>query len=266
MDETMTIETTINIAKPLPIKDSDFESLRNLLDQVCLQVAQHFTLYNRNGKPRKASVIEAIANSTCLACITKQLSAQTTAKDVDALYRECHTLAVSILVEELYNLLSGMGYKVMISTEAELEYGKADILITITPYGVNLKSKGSELMVEVKTGNSLSLSQLFRYLLDGRSNMIVVWRVKRRQVLTFDAENIRPILMEFMRMICLRGARLLSSPQLSCQHSPQMDYRPTQEELQKMFQDFAEALTLTLPHALEIIIEKLGVQNSEVKQ
>jgi hypothetical protein len=45
-----------------------------------------------------------------------------------------------------------------------------------------------------------------------------------------------------------------------------MDYRPTQEELQKMFQDFAEALTPTLPHALEIIIEKLGVQNSEVKQ
>jgi len=262
----MTIKTIINIAKPLPIKDSDFESLRNLLDQVCLQVAQHFTLYNRNGKPRKASIIDAIANSTCIACIAKQLSAQTTAKDVDALYRECHTLAVSILVEELYNLLSGMGYKVMISTEAELEYGKADVIIAITRYGVNLKCNTNELMVEVKTGKSLSLSQLFRYLLSGKSNTIVVWRVRRRQVLTFNAEKIKPLLIEFMRIICLRGYRLLSSSPLTCQHSQQTDYQPTQEELQKMFQDFAEAFMVTLPHVLEIIIEKLGVQNSEVKQ
>jgi hypothetical protein len=77
------------------------------------------------------------------------------------LYKECHRLAVNVLVEELYRLLNTMGYKVLISAEAELEYGKADILITVTNYGLNLKGETRELLIEVKTGNSVSLTQIF---------------------------------------------------------------------------------------------------------
>jgi len=173
-------------------------------------------------------------------------------------------LAVNILVEELHNFLRAMGYNVMTSTEAELEYGKADIVITITRYGINLKYCENELMVEVKTGKSLSLSQLFRYLLQESHSIIVVWRVRKRQVLVFKAQEIEPLLMEFMKMICLRAIRLLSSPKpTTCQHSQNLSYRPSPKELQEMFIDFARALAETLPHVLETIAENLGVNNSE---
>jgi len=176
-------------------------------------------------------------------------------------------LAVNVLVEELCNFLRAMGYNVMISTEAELVYGKADIVITVTKYGVNLKCCGNKLMVEVKTGKSLSLSQLFRYLLQESHSTIVVWRVRRRQVLVFKAQEIKPLLMEFVKMIYLRASRLLSSPApATCQHSQRFGYQPSQKELQEMFQDFAGALMETLPYVLETISERLGTQSSKVKQ
>ena len=260
----LNIKAIIAMAKPLHLrKNAGFEDLRNSLDQICSQVAQRFGLYSLNGKPRKATILAVITKFSCIGCIAKKLSAQTIAHHVDAMYFECHRLAVNVLVEQLYNLLRGMGYNVRISTETELEYGKADVTITITNYGINLRCNANELLVEVKTGRSISLCQLFRYLIDKRSNTIVVWRVRRRQVLVFDTEDIKPLLMEFMRMICLRGTRLLSSPQQACQHTQRPDYQPTQEALQEMFQDFAEALTETLPNILEAITERLGIDNSE---
>jgi len=253
------------MTKPfLRAKKADFESLRNLLDQVCSEVAKRFSLYTSNGKPRKATIISVIAKFACLACIVKELSAQATG-NVDALYTECHRLAVNVLVEELYSLLKGMEYNVVISTEAVLEYGKADISITITNYGIDLKYNTNELLVEVKTGNSFSLCQLFRYLIAKRSNSLLVWRVRKRQILVFNTENIKPLLMEFMRMVCLRGTRLLSSPRLTCEHIKRPDYKPTQEALQEMFQDFAKALVETLPYILEAIAESLGIDGSKAK-
>lgn len=260
MNDSVKIETLIAMAKPLNLsKSRNLEDLRTSLDQVCSQVAQHFSFFNSNKKPRKATIISVIAETPCIACITKRLSAQATVNRVDALYTECHKLAVNVLVEELYNLLRGMGYNVIISTETALEYGKADVAIRITNYGIDLKCETNELLVEVKTGNSFSLCQLFRYLIDKRSNTILAWRIRRRQILVFNAENIKPLLMEFMRIICLRGNRLLSSPNSTCQHTQRQEYNPTQEALQEMFQDFAKALLETLPQILEAIVEKLGI-------
>lgn len=264
----MKIENIITQAKPIfPTQTVDFENLQNLLDQTCSQIAQRFKLYNPKGKPRKATIIDAIARSTCVVCIAKNLSGHTAANDVDALYIECHRLAVNVLVEELHNLFSKMGYKVMISTEAQLNYGKADVIITITKYGINLKCSANELVIEVKTGTSLSLSQLFRYLLDKRSNTIVVWRVRRRQVLAFDSQELNPLLMEFMKICIMRGMRLLeSSEPLACEHLSQSScWSPTQNELQKMFQDFSKALMETLPYILQTILEKLDIEGNCIK-
>lgn len=266
MSSPVRIKTTTAMTKPfLPAKDCDLENLQSLLDEVCCQVAQRFDLYGSNGKPRKATIISVIANFSCLSCIVEKLSASATASSVDALYTECHKLAVNILVEELYNLLRVMGYNVLISTETELEYGKADGTITITNYGINLKHNENELLVEVKTGTSLSLCQIFRYLMDKRSNTIFIWRVRRRQILLLNAERIKPLLMEFMRMVCLRGNRLLSTTQPTCQHKRRPEYEPTQEVLQEMFHDFAKALIETLPFILEAVSERLGVHCSKSK-
>lgn len=247
-----------SLRKLLSDSSTSFCELKKLLEEACSKIAMQYNLFYENGKPRKSTIIEVFAKSSCLKCIIVKLSSPLIANDVDALYKECHRLAVNVLVEELYNLLQQMGYKVAISTEAELEYGKADILITVTSYGLNLKGEAKELLVEVKTGNSLSLSQLFRYLLDERSDTIVVWRVRKRQILIFNAEKIKPLLVEFMRMICLRANRLLSSHQIPpCQHTKQSNYQPSQEELKIALEEFSEALVETLPIALQTILKEL---------
>jgi len=81
--------------------------------------------------------------------------------------------------------------------------------------------------------------------------------------LVFEAQNIEPLLLEFVRMICLRGTRLLSSPQpTTCQHTQQSSYQPTGKALEKMFQDFAQALVETLPCILEAILKRLEIENA----
>ena len=265
MSRPLRIETITAMSNSLFCgREVNFEDLWDLLDQVCSRVAARFNLY-RNGKPRKATIIDVISKSSCLTCITKKLSKEVARNDVDTLYTECHRLSVNVLVEELCNFLRTLGYSVMISTEAELEYGKADIVITVTRYGVSLKHCEDKLMVEVKTGKSLSLSQLFRYLLQDSDAVIVVWRIRNRQILMFKGQELESLLIEFVKMICLRARRLLSSPApTTCQHPQRFGYRPSQEELQEWFQDFAGALMETLPCVLETITENLGVHKSEV--
>jgi len=259
------IKTILNISKSFELtENADLDSFRRSLDDVLGQVAGRFSLYNSRGNPRKATIIDTIAKTSCLACITRKLSEATARSVVDALYMECHMLAVNILVEELCNFLSAMGYNVIYSTEAELEYGRADVVVTVTRYGVNLKSRENELMVEVKTGRSLSLAQLFRYLLQDSDSRIVVWRIRNRQILVFKRSELEPLLIEFVKMICLRAKRLLASPApTTCQHRKRFDYRPSQDELQEWFQDFVGALMETLPRVLETIAENLGVHKSE---
>ncbi|MEM2145125.1 MAG: hypothetical protein QW279_07175, partial [Candidatus Jordarchaeaceae archaeon] len=149
--------------------------------------------------------------------------------------------------------------------EAELQYGKVDILITVTNYGLSLKNSAKELLVEIKTGNSLSLTQIFRYLMNSRSETIIVWRIRKRQALVFNVNEIKPLLTEFMRMLCLRGIRLLSTQQIQpCQHQQEHCHQPKQEELEEMFRDFSKALIETLPSILQIIIGKLGISTSHL--
>ncbi|MEM2144904.1 MAG: hypothetical protein QW279_06055 [Candidatus Jordarchaeaceae archaeon] len=237
---------------------TNFEEVERLLEEVCSKIATHYNLFYENGKPRKSIIIEAIANFPCLICLTERLFDRTATKNVDAFYKECHRLAVNILFEKLYHLLDQRGYKIAVLTEAELKYGKADLLIMVTNYGLNLQSKVKELLVEVKTGNSLSFTQIFRYLLDPKSDTIIVWRIRKRQVLVFNTEKFKPLLAEFMRMICLKAIRLLSSQQTQpCQHAHPLNYQPTQTELEKTFEDFSEAFVETLPAVLQIILKQL---------
>jgi len=248
------------------LRDANFEKLKTLLDQICSEVGSRFTLYGSNGKLRKAVIIDAIANSTCIACVAKKLSNNATSQRIDAVYRECHKLAVSILVEELCYVLSNWGYRVSFSTEANTEYGKVDVLIKLTNYRVSLQYGIKEVKVEVKTGLSLSLSQLLRYILDYTDRAVVLWRIRSRQVLVFEGSELKPLLTQFMKMIISRGKRLLESPEVPCEHITQLgNWSPTQQELQETLLDFVKAVTETLPSVIKAVAEELDI-NSEVKQ
>jgi hypothetical protein len=240
-------------------------SLQSMLDSICVEISKRFNLYSEGGRLRKATIIDVLSKFTCLACVYRKLSTKPLPNGVDAVYRECHKLAVNILVERLYWLLKEMGYTVAISTETELEYAKADIVIAITKVGVSLKHKTEELIIEVKTGNSLSFSQLFRYILCGKNGSIIIWRIRRRQILVFDIDSLKPLLAEFAAMIYLRGKRLLSCSPLICNHQLKKEYCPTQEDLQIAIQEFSKGLLETLPSIIITVLQRLGLQNWEEK-
>lgn len=239
-----------------------YEELRATFDCVCSEIASKFGLYGPNNHPRKATIIDAIANSTCVSCSARKLSNTGLRQRVDGIYMECHKLAVGTLVEELQDKFSKMGFSVLILNEVETEYGRVDVLIKPTNFGVKLQYGINELTVEVKTGLSLSFSQIFRYLLDRENETIVLWRIRNRQVLLFRGTHLKPLLMRFMKTCILRGERLLADQTSTCDHPKQSDWSPTQEEIQAMLDDFAKALVETLPCVVKTVFETLEVKEN----
>jgi hypothetical protein len=238
-----------------------YEELRDALDSVCSEIACRFGLYDKSGRPRNAAILDIVASSPCLSCVSRRLSGTANTARVDGIYTEVHKLAVNVLIEELYNEFSNMGYSVSILSEAETKYGKVDVLIKPTNFGIALQYGTNELMIEIKTGVSVSIPQIFRYLLDKESDTIILWRIRKRQVLSFNGELLTPLLKRYMKTCILRGQRLLATPeQTSCKHSSPTDWSPTQGELQEMLEDFAVTIVETLPLVVKTVFEKLGVK------
>lgn len=237
--------------------------IQTLMDNVCHELAKRFNLYGSNGKPRKADAIETLANSACLTCLRQKFLGKQPLNSVDSFYKECHKLAVNVLVERLYWLFSKLGYNVEILTEAELGFGNADIVMKVSKLRLSLKHKAKVIIIEVKTGNSLSFSQLFRYMLSGESDSIIVWRIRKRQILIFNAECLKPLLAEFATMVYLRAKRLLSTPPTACTHKPTESHQPTQKELQNTLKEFGQGLVETLPYVIVAVLKELGLQNWE---
>jgi hypothetical protein len=243
-----------------------YEELRSLLDHVCSEIATRFGLYNTNNHPRKATIIDVIANSTCVSCSARRLSNNPPWQQIDGIYIECHRLAVGTLIEELHDKLGKMGYSVMILSEAETEYGKVDVLIKPTNYGVRLNYGLNDLIVEVKTGLSMSFSQIFRYMLDKEGQTLILWRIRNRQVLVFDGNQFKPILMRFMKNCILRGERLLKTEKADCKHPTKSNcWIPDQRTLQEMLEDFTGALLETLPCVTKTIFRALKVKENSTQ-
>jgi len=237
----------------------DYEKIRVLFDKVCSEIAARYNLYDLNGKPRKPKIIEVIAGTTCTFCIDRRLQ-ENRFDRVDDLFKQCHQFACNLLVEKLYSQLSGMGYAVLISSEKNVEYGKVDIFIVPNRHGISLHCRNKEIAVEVKTGFSLSLSQLFRYTLDNPDRAIVLWRIRNKQILVFEGTVLKPLLAQFMRMCILRARRFLTNSETSCGHIiPFKTWSPTQEELKAMFYEFAQAVSETLPSVTKAVSEKLDI-------
>jgi len=235
----------------------DYEKIRMLFEDVCLEIAKRYNLYYKDGRPRRAKIIEVIARTVCITCMNRDLEKDVSSR-VDYLYKECHQQACNILVEELYHRFSSMGLTVAISTEKAIQYGKADVLILLNGHGVSLLNDRKEVAVEIKTGYSLSLTQLYRYMLEKPDRDLVLWRIRNRQVLTFEGTSLKPLLIQFMRMFILRANRLLKDTEISCEHGFQnRNWSPNQQQLQEAFSDFAHSVIETLPSVIEVVIKML---------
>jgi hypothetical protein len=163
-----------------------------------------------------------------------------------------------MLVEELYDQLVKNGRTVTITTEENIKYGKIDVFIIPSNFGLSLHSNQVEIAVEVKTGFSLSLPQLLRYMIDNDRRSLMLWRIRNQQVILFEGTETRQLLAQFVKMIISRADRLLLTSEPQCKHIIQgKSWSPNQEQLQETFSDFSKGIIKTLPTVIEMVMTKL---------
>jgi hypothetical protein len=135
---------------------------------------------------------------------------------------------------------------------------KADIFIIPCHYGLNLHSTNTEIAVEVKTGFSLSVPQILRYLVDNYQRSLVLWRIRNEQVLIFEGTEIQQLLVQFIRMIVSRADRLLLASELKCEHTTDHKmWTPNQQQLQETFSSFSRGIITTLSIVVETVVRLL---------
>ena len=197
----------------------NWTEMLSLLDYVCSQIADRYELFSK-GQPRRPMILEVLAKNDCLSCISKELQPKSFQR-IDSIYSELHRLAASLFIEALHSRLVKNGHKVTIAAEASIRYGTADILIIPTNHGINIQSNKVEIVVEIKSGFSLSVTQILRYLIDNNRRALILWRIRNQQVLLFEATEIEELLMQFVKMIIARArdySKLLNSTAVTRQN------------------------------------------------
>ena len=237
----------------------DIEKLRKELDELLDQLAERIRQYYPRARLRKSTLLAMLAETECPGCLLKKViqKYEGPRDSVDPWYREKHNVAVNIALEALRERLRKMGYKVEVMTEAEGSHGRVDILIRITRSGMELINNERIVIIEVKTGKTISFYQLLRYLLDHPDAAFVIWRISARHVDGYGPGELRPLLVEFANM-CICRARSFLKSEFKCEHK-----LPTKESSrnipEKDLKDFSEALHETLPKLVDKVVEVLDL-------
>jgi CRISPR/Cas system-associated exonuclease Cas4 (RecB family) len=215
--------------------------LKSRLDDLCADIAAKFSIYDSRDKPRKAFILDTLMKYTCAGCIIQALARPYENRaDIDALYRENHRLAVNMLTQYLQFRLKEEGFNVV--DECEGEFGRVDVLVKPTNIGVSLQVKNKEVIIEVKTGRSLSYNQIFRYLFERPDATVIIWRVIMRQILVIRHEQTIHVLFTYMENTIRRAETLLNKDEAKrCAHDYFGKSYPI-KNLQKLVDDFMAAL------------------------
>ena len=228
--------------------------LLSSLDRLCIEIARKFNLYTSDGKPRKVFILDTLLRYSCRGCIVKVLSKQPR-KRADALYIQNHNLAVSLLVEELYRKLRENGLSFVVKEEVKGSYGKPDVIVKVTTTGLILEVNGKiEVIVEVKSGESFSYAQIFRYLAEKPNAILTLWRVVKRQTLVFEGEKLHRLLLMVMRAALDRGNSILNGEYWECDHNPIVEEGKNHRNFQNFIDQFLSALTENTADTAEIIV------------
>ena len=237
------------------VEQSFFEHLRQALDEVCVELAEKFNLFTARGKPRKAFILDTLMKYSCHGCIVKVFTQQRKDDRADRLFLENHRLAVGLLVESLRRHLRE-NFKV--EEEVEGEYGRLDIIVKPTRTGVILKIANMlEVIIEVKTGESFTYSQAFRYLIERPGAILFVWRVTKRQVIKIDGKRRRSLLLLVMEAALERGTAILKGEYGECNHTPVRNTPYIIEDAQAIVDDFLTAVVDTLPVIIESVLNAI---------
>ena len=131
-----------------------------------------------------AAVMSILAKYPCPARCFHGLSHQERGT-IDPFYSERHRYLQRLLVDRLRVGLADAGIKVRLVAEHAIRVGRGDVDVIATRSGVELKSLGIVIRIELKTGSNFEIAQTIRYLVDvdgvvtciaGRGEAIVVKR------------------------------------------------------------------------------------------
>jgi hypothetical protein len=193
----------------------------------------------------------------------------------DQIYREKHDLAESKLIERLKNALTSVG-TVIVSKELRKNLGTYDILISRGNPLKIIPKVGSQVIVEMKTGLSLSLTQLERYFEPGA--VLFVIRIATQQVIRLEASRYEKMLSASTLDLAEKLKRILKHnaiivPGLHCSGCPVQDcqyYAPytspailrTPRDIQGELDQFLRNLYPTIESAVKQIVRELGNSNN----
>jgi len=236
-------------------EDEIFSKLKKEVDEVCHQIAEKYNVFDSKGRPKKSFILDVLARNFCPYCIIKELTQMRRDEDVDAIYKEGHNLTLNLLIEALRYGLNSSGVSAVVEGEVKGEYGRADIVVRACKQGILIELGNLAIIVEVKTGMSISLAQILKYAMERPQSIIVVWRVKLRQVFIIDMKSHSRLLLAFMFAIVSRGKAVLSYPFGRCCHNNENISEGTKEGGMENPQQYIDELFYSLPKTLPEIVE-----------
>jgi hypothetical protein len=215
----------------------------------------------------KARILKALGETACEKCILGELKAapQYDRQQFDPYYNEKHEFAKRKLVHLLYSSLGDFAKQVNVRTEVSTQIGRFDVAVS---------AANAEVAVEIKTGLTLNLAQVERYLASGKK--IVLVRIPLEQVTVLRPGDHASYLAQSNEQHLAAVKRLLDgavqpTPGPECSECPIYDCEfnafknhgvskcITPHELGVDFGEFSRHLYPSLEKVVSVVITELGI-------
>jgi hypothetical protein len=215
----------------------------------------------------KARILKVLGETACEKRVLGELrtSPRYDQQLFDPYYNEKHEFAKRKLVHLLYSSLGDLAKQVNVRTEVSTQIGRFDVAVT---------AENAEVVVEIKTGLTLNLAQVERYLTSGKK--IVLVRIPLEQVTVLRPGDHASYLAQSNDQMLAAVRRLLDgavqpTPGPECSKCPIYDCefnafkngseskRVTPHELGADFGEFSSHLYPSLEKVVNAIIAELGI-------
>jgi hypothetical protein len=158
---------------------------------------------NLNSKSTTASIISIVQKYHCLMRCQHDISNPSYDNNIDPLYTAKHEFVKNKLIDTLFYKFGNL---MMISSEHTIKAGKLDI--AIFPDRILLKSNNKNIAIGIKSGKSIGLFQIERYLFE--SDILIVVRVPTQDVFRVDALSPENELLRSIDLITDKIEKILS--------------------------------------------------------
>lgn len=224
--------------------DQEVLQLRDELLRLVEEISAKYG--GRSGGKR---VINLLMDHICERCIIEKIKSPDDGDDVDRIWRNMHSYAVTLLIERLKNELAAAGLPISIISEAENPSGRYDILLMVDRKGVQVLNSGENISVEVKTGLNISLSQTEKYMWN--STTVILVRFATGDAITLRAGDWADLLKMALRNRIEKANRILDGkvilvPGRDCHECPLKECR---------FNRKSEKSGLTRPHDINELFD-----------